>query len=154
MLKILSNNYDKQIKRGVVKPLIASAENTSLPAKSIDVVTGFHLFKHLPNPAKTIVEAKRILKPEGFLIFDALNKNSIIRLNMGSCYASSEEGIKKTLNKNGFKVIKIEYLHSLGETIYKIPGSLPKSVIHFFDKLISNSQIKLGTKMFVLAQKT
>lgn len=46
------------------------------PLNHFDLVTLWHVFEHLENPAETLAEIDRILKPEGFLIMSFPNVDS------------------------------------------------------------------------------
>lgn len=151
MLQELKSVFPKEVKRKKIKLVISSANKVPLKNKSIDVVTAFHLFKHLNNIETAISEASRVLTKKGYLIFDVLNSRSAVSLNLGDCYAYSENSVSAILKRNNFKIVKIVYLHSLGETIYKFLGfPLAKS----FSKIDRDiSKLKLGTKIVFLAEK-
>lgn len=151
MLKVFKNVFSKEVSAGLIKTILSTSDKIMLKEKSIDIVTIFHLFKHLPKAEPTLIEVNRVLKSACFLIFDCLNKNSVIKFNLSTCYAYSEEEIKKILEKNGFKILELKHLHSLGETIYKLPFASPLAGLADF--LTSGLNLKLGTKMLVLAQK-
>ena len=151
MLEYLGKLYKTEINSKKIKPIKAKANKTPVKSASVNLVSAFHLFKHLPEIASTLREINRILRPRGYLIFDVLNKNSIIRFNLGTCFALTEEGVRKELETEGLKVIEIKYLHNLGETIYNIPYG--EYLVHQIDKLISFVFPKSGTKIFIVAQK-
>lgn len=150
MLSIFKETYHQKIQDGSIKILLAPSEDIPLPNKSVDFITGFHLFKHLKEIKPTLKECHRILCQGGYIAFDALNANSVIKFNLGTCYALSESLIANKLTQNGFKVIKIISLHPLGETVYNLPVA---SIISSVDKLIRKFGISFGTKLFILAQK-
>ena len=56
------------------------ATKTGLPDASVDVVTCFEVWHHIDQYEKFIPEMKRILKPDGLLIFSVPNKR-VIYLN-------------------------------------------------------------------------
>lgn len=149
MLTVLRRKFTKEIERNTLKLLIAKSNNIPLKNQSINVVTSLHLLKHLEDITPTINEAYRVINNNGFFIFDVLNRNSIINLNLGTCYALSEQEIRTVLKKCRFRIIDIAFLHFLGETVYDLGGE----GAHKLDALVSKLGIKLGTKMFVLAQK-
>ena len=150
MLKLLEENYPDKIKEGTIKTIVGSSEKTALPKESINVVVSLHLFKHLKEIKPTLIEINRILKSKGLLMFDVLNINSIIRLNLGTCYALDKSSLVKNLAKNGFTCLEIISLHAFGETVHNVPGA---PLIHIIDQSLTRVGIPLGTKFFVLAQK-
>lgn len=152
MLNQLAKNYIEQIKNGKIHLIVNDASQTGLKTGSIDLVTAFHLLKHLLNIAPTIKEVSRILKKDGHFIFEALNKNSIIRFNLGTCHATSKSEIEKVLSSNSLKIEKIAYLHPLGETVYNLPTPLIPFV-SFAQKLIHALVPSVGTKIFIEAVK-
>lgn len=150
MLKLLKENYPSEVKKELVKTIVGSSRKISLPEESVDLVLSLHLFKHLRNVIPTIVQVRRVLKKSAFFVFDVLNINSIIRFNLGTCFAKDRSSIIKILKDNGFIVKEIIPLHAFGETVYNLPVS---PFIKFIDKLISDKKLSVGTKFFILAQK-
>ena len=149
MLKQLESNYPKEVKQGKVKVVVGSSNKISLSSNSVDVVVSLHVFKHIENIDKTLKEVHRILRSGGFILFDVLNINSIVRFNLGTCYALDKSSIINILGKNEFKAIKITPLHAFGETVYNFPGA---ETVNLIDKVLIKIGLP-GTKFFVLAQK-
>lgn len=150
MLEYLNQLYKKGVNAKKVQTIKATSDKIPIKSSTIDVVTAFHLFKHLPKIEPTLKEANRILKTNGYLIFDVLNANSVIRFNLGTCYALAKSSLLKALNKNGFNCLEVIALHVFGETVYNFPGA---AFINLIDKLLIKIGLPLGTKLFVLAQK-
>lgn len=153
MLELLSKIYNEEIKKGRVESINASSRRIPLNTNSVDIITSFHLFKHLPDIKPTLKEINKVLKPGGYFIFDILNINSLIKFNLSTCYATDEAQIKHTLTQCGFSVKTVVYMHPLGETVYGIFGKIFGIVPRSFDKVINILGLKLGTKIFILAQK-
>jgi len=143
----------KTSQQKLLQTINAFSDKVPLKKEGVDVVIALHLFKHLNNPESTISEISRVLKKGGYFIFDVLNKNSLIQVRRGTCSVTSEKGIQELLNENGFKVIKISYMHFFGETIYGLLGKHMGKLLHPLDLFISKSNLKMGTKIFILAQK-
>ena len=150
MLKLLEENYPNEIKKGLVKTIVGSSNKITLPKNTIDIVVSLHVFKHIKDINPTLKEVNRILNQDGFIIFDILNLNSIIRFNLGTCYALDKVYVYKTLEKNGFLVKSILPLHIFGETVYNFGGV---KIIDLIDKFISRTGFPISTKFFILAQK-
>jgi SAM-dependent methyltransferase len=47
-----------------------------LPSASFDVITLWHVFEHMPDPGKTLDDARRLLKPGGRLLMEVPNFGS------------------------------------------------------------------------------
>lgn len=150
MLKLLEENYPFQVKNGQIKIVVGSSDKIALDKSSIDIVVSLHVFKHLKDINPTLKEVNRILKNKGFIIFDVLNINSLIKFNLGTCYALDKSKLIETLEKNKFNIIMIIPLHVFGETVYNFPGA---RIINLVDKLVTKFGPTIGTKLFVMAQK-
>lgn len=150
MLKLLEENYPEEVKKGQVKILVGSTNKIALDKNCIDTVVSLHVFKHIRDINPTLKEANRILKSKGFIIFDILNANSVIKFNLGTCYALAKSSLLEALNKNGFNCLEIVALHVFGETVYNFPGA---PFIDLIDRFLIKTGLTIGTKLFVLAQK-
>jgi len=146
MLDQLSKNYKKEVESGLILPIVSSSEGIHIGKNIVDLATSLHLFKHLSNPRPTIVSISENLKPKGYFIFDLLNRNSIVRFNLQTCYAYLFPNIEIMLKEEGFKVKEVAYLNNFGETIYRVIGKSIGSMLYLLDKLISKSNIKSGVK--------
>lgn len=153
MLDYLKSKLKKPLQQKTLQTVNSSSDKIPLGNGSVDIVTSLHLFKHLNNPNATISEVKRVLKNNGYFIFDVLNKNSLIHLRKGTCIVTSEEEIRRVLSKNGFEIRDIVYLHSFGETAYGFLGKIGGNLLYILDRILQKGNIKTGTKIFVLAQK-
>lgn len=153
MLQFLKKTFPDEIKSKLIQPLNATSDKISLEDQSVDFITSFHLFKHLPDIKPTLQEAGRVLKPNGFLVFDVLNENSLIKFNLGTCVAISYTNLKQKLDLAGFEVVASRHLHPLGETVYNLFGGAIADQIHIIDNIILSLLPNLGTKIFMLARK-
>lgn len=153
MLTVLTKSYPNETKAQIIKTIICSSEKIPLADNSIDLVIAFHFFKHIKKIETTFKEVFRVLKPQGIFIFDHLNSKSLIRFSLGSCYLVSEREIVRKLEIFGFSILKSIHLHPLGESVYRINIKLYQEVLSGLGGLISQNGKRLGTKIFVLAQK-
>lgn len=147
MLNQLAKIYTKPIKNGLVKTIQGNAQDINIKPSSIDVVVSLHLFKHIDNPRPIFNSIYKALKPGGLFIFDTLNKQSLVNLNLDSCFVYQASEINQLLKKAGFKIIEVKYLHLFGETIYNLVDIGP------IDKLANKIIPGFATKMVFLAQK-
>ncbi len=103
-----------------------------------DVVTMWHVFEHIYKPNEELKEINRILKDEGFLIIAVPNINSlgfkICKMNWfhldapRHLYHYTPITIKKILNKNGFRILKIAF------PFYEFPLDIYHSLLSYLTK--------------------
>lgn len=151
MLNVLKSRLNKKHANYKLQTIVARSDNTTLGSANVDIITSFHLFKHLKSIAPTLREAARILRHRGYIIFDVLNKKSLVALNMGTCFALDQKEISKELEKAGFKVSEVKYLHCLGESVYRY--ELPRNIAIVLDNITQHLNLGVGTKMLILAQR-
>lgn len=60
-----------------IKTINGTSENTTLADSSYDLVSLVRVLHHLPDPASTIREISRILKPRGLFLFEFANSTSL-----------------------------------------------------------------------------
>ncbi len=105
--------------------------------EKFDVITAFHLLEHLRNPEFFIKKVKKLLKPEGSLILQIPNTNSL-QSRFFKCKWTgidiprhlinySDENIKILLDKFNFKIEKICY--------FSLRDSSPSIVCSIFPEL-------------------
>lgn len=153
MLNFLGRIYTKETKDSKVEAINSTSDKIPLNNNSIDLVTAFHLFKHLSVIKPTLSQVNKVLKPGGYFIFDILNANSLIKFNPGDCYILSEDQIKSLLEKQGFNVKDMINIHPLGETVYSFFGKSLSIFLKIFETILKILGFKFGTKIFILAQK-
>ena len=93
--------------------------NANLPDAAFEAVVMLHVIEHVPNPAETIREIRRILKPGGMLVietprFDSLmfkllgrRERSISNCN-GHVYFFTVASLTRLLERNGFRVCQTD----------------------------------------------
>ena len=64
MLRAAGELYQRQNPEFIQAP----AQATGLPSESFDIITARHTLHHHPDPAATLIEAARLLKPGGRLV--------------------------------------------------------------------------------------
>lgn len=102
-----------------VEYLPISAENISLPDRSIDSVVSTWTLCSIPDVKATLLEVKRLLKPDGKFLFIEHGKSSnkklaflqniftpLSKLFAGNCHLNRE--IEKLIIDSGFYLEKIE----------------------------------------------
>jgi len=107
-----SNKYGLDIKK---KNLL----EIKYPKESFDLVTMNHVLEHIENPAKNIREIYKVLKKGGKFIVAVPNKRSLAYLLFKKNWYQldiprhvnnfSDELLKKSLEKEGFKIDRIRY---------------------------------------------
>lgn len=89
-------------------------EDVRLPEETFDVITMQHAIEHLPNPARTLRCAYRLLRPGGRLVVVTPNVNSLARRLFSRHWASwdpprhlflfSNRTLRRALSEAGFNV--------------------------------------------------
>lgn len=102
----------------------AFLEDAKFDSECFDVVTMTDVFEHIANPDKILDEIRRILKPDGILFIKVPNglfnmfkfkvakwmgklKNYDIFDSYEHVVHYSDKTLKKMLEKNGFKIVKV-----------------------------------------------
>jgi len=94
-----------------------SLEQASYPPAFFDAVTLWDVLEHLPDPASTLQEVRRIIKPDGVLLIRVPNYDSWDATIFGPAWAGldvprhfyvfSRNCLLKLLEKNGFTTPKL-----------------------------------------------
>lgn len=145
-------------------------------SEKFDIVVMLHVIEHLPDPNREIKEIHRILKTGGCLVletpsYDALpfkilrHRERSLRCR-GHLYFFTPKTLKLLVAKNGFDVVKLEYVGrtlTLDRLIYNIGVILGNKKLNIFlqnisEKLgLSKIKIKLNVKdmqrMYVVKTK-
>ena len=158
--------------------ILADGQNIPLPDASCDTAVCIRVSHHISNPQEILQEARRILKPEGYLIIEVANKlhikNRIISIFSRSNNHTSvnHRNQKKTEKKNvvfvnhnpkdiatllkadGFEIIKVLSVSNFRAPLMK--KIFPTSFLLFLEKY---AQTKLasfwfGPSIYFLAKKT
>ena len=74
-------------------------EQAHYPDDSFSLVTAFDVIEHLQSPLTTLQEAHRILKPNGSLIMEVPNENTVFRVVGRALYRSSLKRMEWPLRK-------------------------------------------------------
>lgn len=116
---------------------LGELHGTAFPAYHFDLVTMWNVFEHLYDPAATLVEVKRILKPEGLLVITVPNLASWDTRVFGPAwvgydvprhlYTFSPATLGALLEQAGFRVMQTRCLfgshqaavHSLRFSLYR-----------------------------------
>jgi SAM-dependent methyltransferase len=89
------------------------------PDGHFDAVIMLHVIEHMPDPAESIREIRRLLKPGGVLAVETPRFNSLmfkilkhrersIQNCQGHIFFFTEDTLSKLLEKHGFKVFRID----------------------------------------------
>lgn len=109
-------DYAKKNKHSVFN---GTLEEASYKKESFDAVTIFDVIEHLPNPKKTVLQIKKLLKPKGIIAVTTPNIGSLAAKVLGSgweeikrvrehTYFFSDKTLRELLESAGFKVLKTE----------------------------------------------
>lgn len=99
-----------------------------LPFKKeqFDIVVGLRFSMHLPKLEKALEEMSRILRPDGILVFDIFNLNSILKLRLLMSNSKIEDSglyeigdIVDKAERNRFNLLDLKGSLLFGETILR-----------------------------------
>lgn len=153
MLKFVRSKFNKDIKQSKISALKGSSNDFKIAPNSMDLAISLHVFKHIPKPQSSIAHIAKALKKDGYLIFDILNQQSLVNINLDSCIANDLHQIKKILNQSGLDIVDIKSVHYLGETIYNLLPPPFVQIFNLIDQGLTKLSLPFATKLFILAQK-
>lgn len=138
----VSKNACEIARKNGVEVLNGKLDDQIFQARYFDVITLWHVFEHLHNPASTLKEISRILKKDGILVIEVPNidnfsfslfKKYYFHLDLPRhLHHWSPKTIEMILNKNGFKV-----LHQDNFSL-----AFPLSLFHSFFNFLHDFKIK------------
>ncbi len=155
-------------------PIITGTlESARLPENYFDVVTMCDVLEHVTDPKNFLLEARRILAPEGLLVINTPDAESLVARILGKrwhlivppehLHYLSPKNVGEFLCKNGFEIIenttigKRFTLQYIFKTLYKWQKlSLWNSLSKLFSKgFLSRLYIPLNTydNFFMIAKK-
>jgi glycosyltransferase involved in cell wall biosynthesis/ubiquinone/menaquinone biosynthesis C-methylase UbiE len=128
MLALAKKKFKNQRK---VKLLEGDVYNLPFRNEQIDKIFGGRIFMHIDKKDSFLKEIRRVLKPGGLLVFDFLNRNSLLSflkltplrkrvwgLDLEEKFCSSKE-IERLAKRAGYRVEETRSLLFFGETIYR-----------------------------------
>lgn len=93
-----------------------SVEDAGYPAESFDVITMWNVIEHLPDPVSTLKHLAYLLKPDGILVFNTPNLDSLDAKIYGKYWIGYElprhffvfsmKTINELMEKAGFKLVE------------------------------------------------
>ncbi len=139
------------------------------PPESFDVVSAFQVFDHVLNPKEFLQDIKSVLKKDGVLFAINHNIESYMPVLMGEhspmydiehIYLFNKNTMRKLLEQNGFKIIKIEnipntYVLEYCLKMFPMPRFLKKTLVAITNKMkLNNVQIRIPAgNMVTIAKK-
>jgi SAM-dependent methyltransferase len=135
----------------IVEALLPDA---GLPEAAFDAVIMLHVIEHMPDPAKNVREARRILRPGGILVvetprFDSLmfkvfgRRERSINNCHGHIYFFTVPTLKRLLEQCGFEVFRVDLVGrtlTLERLLYNLGVMTRRAVITRF-------LCRLGTRL-------
>lgn len=99
----------------ITKPI----ESARFPKKNFDIITLWHVLEHLHNPKVVLKSLNKLINPNGYLVIEVPNGNSIYRklfkahwqllLLPQHLFFWTKKSITFALNKSGFHVVSISH---------------------------------------------
>jgi SAM-dependent methyltransferase len=103
-----------------IPTIAATLEAAGLPDESADVVVMLHVIEHLPDPAQTLGEIHRVLKPGGHLVIETPRYDTLMYKLLGrrerslGCdghiYFFTTDSLRKTYEAAGFERVRLDYV--------------------------------------------
>ncbi len=106
---------------------IGTLEESNFPDSFFDVVTLWTVLEHIPDPLSTLIEIRRILKPDGLLVIEIPNRDDLLvrtkillgKISKGKLvnaeglfthhlYYFTEKSIRELCKRTNYKVINIK----------------------------------------------
>lgn len=117
----INKNLAKQAKKKLKTASILdqTLESAKLPKQSFEVITMWHVFEHLANPKNVLTRLSELIPPNGYIIIEVPNGNSIYRKLLKSNWQSlllpqhlffwTKASITYALSHTGFRVVQMYY---------------------------------------------
>jgi SAM-dependent methyltransferase len=120
--------FDDRWQKFALEPMVASSqalghmfifndflEEADLPDSAFDCISAFDVFEHLHDPCAAVGRIKQSLKPDGILVLETGNADSVLARLLGAGWyylsylehfqAFSSRSLKELLNHHGFEVL-------------------------------------------------
>lgn len=132
-----------------------SVFDLSFEDASHDFVYSFHIlprFLSVDDQAEAIKEIGRVIKPNGYFLFNYRNSKSPYKL-LYRGHAVSASQIKRMLQDAGMQIIETRGKHLSSRKLYDILPMFANHVISGIDRRLQNTLTSWAWDVFVLAQK-
>ena len=128
---------------------IDDAEKIQLNS-SFDIIICFHSLWYLPNYLQSLREMKRLLKPNGYLIFDALNLKNLENIKEFKKLIFESKGFGKFTRyiKNFIKILSGRGYAKWSDAIHHQPNDIEKII-----KIIEEANSSQITQLYGLNTK-
>lgn len=123
------NDQAKKLARK--KGIELKSETTTLAAQSFDVITMWHVLEHIPDLKAQIVELKRLLKPNGFILIAVPNFKSYDAMYYKSFWAAYD------VPRHLWHFSKTAIQRLFGEHNLTLQKTLPMKFDSFYVSLLS-----------------
>jgi ubiquinone/menaquinone biosynthesis C-methylase UbiE len=160
---------------------VGDAKNLSYSGDAFDCVLLLEIIEHISEPEKVLLEARRVLKEDGFLVFSTVNKNRVKSKSMSfndfrqkkdkgnittitdtargdeHLFELTEKECIDLLNSCGFNVLNSSIKVFMGMYILMpILKFLPMPYIKYLGQVFLNRKLlrdKFGLDMIIFAKK-
>jgi SAM-dependent methyltransferase len=114
-VEICGESAEYGIKNFRLDIFIGTLEEASFPNCYFDAIHFSHLIEHVPDPIGLLIEIKRVLKPEGYIVLTTPNVAGLQARVAGTdwrsaipdhVYLFSKKTMKRLLMKTGFEILK------------------------------------------------
>lgn len=120
-----------------IKTHVGDLPQCKLPADNFDVITMSQTIEHLYDPAATLSESLRILKPGGLLVMTTPNVDSLGANEFGAFWRGWEaprhlhlfsvESLQRLTQQAGFKVIEARTYSAGAAVVYRVSRTLQQA---------------------------
>jgi 2-polyprenyl-3-methyl-5-hydroxy-6-metoxy-1,4-benzoquinol methylase len=97
---------------------LGTLEDAHLPSSYFDVITMWHVLEHMPDPRNSLLTVKELLKPDGLLVVEVPNPESIDAKIFGSAWAGYDiprhyhsfpaHTLREIALLSGYKVLEVK----------------------------------------------
>lgn len=126
-----------RLERHQVPAIFYDTSHEPLPALSFDLITAFDVMVHVPDPAETLRQLHRALKPGGYLVFN-IDNQPLTRRTQWHLYEEQYPILGKVRSTGFRRHPKISYFH-VYQKVQR--GPMASRLIPLYDRLRYNRYV-------------